>query len=84
MPGKLRRISGRELEAIFAHFGFERLKGQGKGSHMKVRRLLPDGTRQTLVLPDHREIDAGTLRAILRQASRFLPEKELRPYFYAD
>ena len=81
MVGKLRNLSGRDVEAIFARLGFERVRG-GKGSHLKLRRTLPDGTRQTLVLPDHNEIDRGTLASILRKASAYVPENELRPYFY--
>ncbi len=83
MPGKLRRLSSREIEAIFISFGFARVKG-GKGSHLKLRRTLADGSRQTLILPDHKEIDRGTLASILRKASAYVPEDELRRHFYAD
>jgi hypothetical protein len=38
--------------------------------------------RQVLTLPLHAELDPGTLRAIFRQASRFISEPELRPHFY--
>lgn len=81
MPGRLRRLSGREVEAIFAQFGFARVPG-GKGSHLKLRRTLQDGTRQTLILPDHKEIDRGTLASILRKASAYVRHEELRPHFY--
>ncbi len=37
------------------------------GSHIKFARTMPDGTR-TATVPKHREIAAGTLRSILRQA----------------
>jgi hypothetical protein len=30
-----------------------------------------------------RELDTGTCRAIFRQASRFVAEKDLRPHFYS-
>ncbi len=36
-----------------------------EGSHMVLRREEPFGQ---LVVPDHRELDRGTLRAIIRQA----------------
>ena len=49
---------------------------------MKLRRVLPDGTKQTLTVPLHDELDKGTLKAIIRQASRYIPEEELKPYFY--
>lgn len=39
---------------------------------------------ESLTVPLHAELDRGTLQAIYRQASRFVPEKQLRPYFYTD
>ena len=51
---------------------------------MKLRRTTQSGSRQTLTVPRHREMDAGTLRAIFRQASRFIPEEQLYPHFYTD
>jgi hypothetical protein len=35
-------------------------------------------------VPNHRELKAGTCAAIFRQACEFVPEAELRPYFFAD
>ena len=81
MP-KLRRLSGTEVIAIRAGFGFTR--HSQRGSHVKLRRELPDGSVQALTVPDHPELDTGTCRAILRQASRFIPEETLRPHFYSD
>ena len=79
MP-KLRRLSGPDAVAILARFGFQPLTQ--RGSHIKLRRVRPDGNKQTLTVPNHRELDTGTTRAIFRQASRFIPEDELRPHFY--
>lgn len=79
MP-RLKNLSGREVIAIFSRFGF-RILSQ-RGSHVKLRRILPDGEKQTLTIPLHQELDRGTLRAIFRQALRYVPEEELRPYFY--
>ena len=78
MP-KLRRLSGKEVVAVFAEFGF-RVVDQ-RGSHIKLRREVVAGS-QTLTVPAHAQLDPGTLRAIIRQASRFIPEEELRPHFY--
>jgi predicted RNA binding protein YcfA (HicA-like mRNA interferase family) len=78
MP-KLRRLSGREVISVFERFGFS-MVGQ-RGSHAKLRRIAA-GATQTLTVPVHAELDAGTIRAIIRQASRFVPEEELRPHFY--
>lgn len=66
----------RALEA----FGFQ--VASTRGSHAKLRRVLPSGETQILTVPLHRELAAGTLRAIFRQACKFVPESELRSYFY--
>jgi len=79
MP-KLKTLSGGEVVKIFSRFGFEVLSQ--RGSHVKLRRVISDGTKQTLTIPLHEELDKGTLRAIFRQALRYIPEDELKPYFY--
>jgi predicted RNA binding protein YcfA (HicA-like mRNA interferase family) len=80
MP-KLRRLSGDEIIQIFEHFGFY-IQAQ-TGSHVKLRQTSPGGVKQTLTIPRHKELDTGTLRAILRQSSRYIPLDELTPYFYS-
>ena len=80
MP-KLKRLSGKDVVAILKRFHFE-IEAQ-KGSHLKLGRLLSSGERQTLTIPNHAELDTGTCRAILRQASRYIPAEELYPYFYS-
>jgi predicted RNA binding protein YcfA (HicA-like mRNA interferase family) len=82
MPRKLRRLSGEDVAAMLRRFGFERISQ--KGSHRKLRRLGPGGAKQTLVIPIHDELDRGTLRAIIRQASQFIAEDELSRLFYTD
>ena len=79
MP-KLRVLSGKEVIKILSKFGFEVVSQ--KGSHVKLRRVLSDGTKRTLTVPLHEELDRGTLKAIIRQASRYIPEEELKRYFY--
>ncbi len=51
---------------------------------MKLRREAAGGFKQTLTIPDHPELDRGTIRAIYRQALRYVPETDLKPHFYAD
>lgn len=77
--GGLKRLSGDDVIRIFLSAGFV-VHGQ-KGSHVKLRRIAA-GEAQTLTIPRHRELDAGTLRAIVRQAGRFLPEPWLRAHFF--
>jgi predicted RNA binding protein YcfA (HicA-like mRNA interferase family) len=79
---KLRTLSGKDLLRIFATFGFHPLSQ--RGSHIKLRRELPSGSRQTLTIVTHSELDRGTLAAIYRQALRFIPETDLEPHFYSD
>jgi predicted RNA binding protein YcfA (HicA-like mRNA interferase family) len=81
MP-KLRTLSGIDVVAILRGFGFERLSQ--RGSHLKLRRILEPAQTQTLTIPNHREIDRGTLHAIFRQACRFIAEAELRAQFFID
>ncbi len=59
----LPRISGRECVKALEKAGFM-IKRQ-EGSHMILRRGEPFAQ---LVVPDHKELDRGTLRAIIRQA----------------
>ncbi|PKB72119.1 MAG: addiction module toxin, HicA family [SAR202 cluster bacterium Io17-Chloro-G6] len=46
-----------------------------RGSHVKFARSTAAGT-YTAVVPRHREVAAGTLRSILRQAGRTAEEWE--------
>ena len=82
MSPKLRRLSGQDVLKILKSFGFE--VERQRGSHVKLRRTAPSGERQTLTIPLHKELDKGTLRAIFRQACRYIPEDRLRPHFYTD
>ena len=65
----LQRISGRECVKALGRIGFY-LKRQ-EGSHMILRR---DDPFQQVVVPEHKELDRGTLRAIIRQAGLSVDE----------
>ena len=58
----LPRISGRECVAALEKAGFVFKRQQG--SHMVLRR---DDPFAQVVVPDHKDLDRGTLRAIIRQ-----------------
>ncbi|WP_133512578.1 type II toxin-antitoxin system HicA family toxin [Candidatus Thiosymbion oneisti] len=58
----LPRISGRDCVKALGRVGFH-LKRQ-HGSHMILRR---DDPFTQVVVPNHKELDRGTLRAIIRQ-----------------
>ncbi|MEO8603508.1 MAG: type II toxin-antitoxin system HicA family toxin [bacterium] len=59
----LPRVSGRECVRRLRKAGFVELRQ--RGSHIVLRRAEPFSQ---LVVPDHQELDRGTLRAIIRQA----------------
>jgi len=81
MP-KLKTLSGRDVIKIFEIFGFS-IEGQ-KGSHVKLKRIIENDIKQTLTIPNHQELDKGTLGAIYNQASRYVPEIDLRKHFYSE
>lgn len=80
MP-KMRVLSGQDVISIFESFGFSVVKQ--KGSHTKIRREHNE-IRQTLTIPNHKELDRGTLRAIYNQALKYISEKELRGSFFTE
>jgi predicted RNA binding protein YcfA (HicA-like mRNA interferase family) len=59
----LPRLSGRACAKALVKSGY--VVDRQKGSHIVLRRLAPFGM---VVVPDHPELDSGTLRAIIRQA----------------
>ena len=60
---KLPVISGKECMKALVKAGFY-IKRQ-EGSHLTLRRDDPFGQ---VVVPDHKELDRGTLRAVIRQS----------------
>jgi predicted RNA binding protein YcfA (HicA-like mRNA interferase family) len=60
---QLPRVSGRECVKALEKVGFYFKRQQG--SHIVLRR---DDPFAQVVVPDHKELDRGTLRAIIRQA----------------
>jgi predicted RNA binding protein YcfA (HicA-like mRNA interferase family) len=60
---RLPQLSGRECVTILQRFGFRVVRQ--RGSHIILRR---DEPLAQVVVPDHKQLDRGTLRAIIRQA----------------
>ena len=81
---RLKRLSSREMLHLLRGFGFA--VESMRGSHAKLVRVRSDDegqqVREVLVVPVHRAPRLGAVRAIHRQASRFIPEEELRPHFF--
>ncbi len=66
---KLPRVSGRDCIRALERAGFFRKRQTG--SHVVMRRQEPFAQ---VVVPDHQELDSGTLRAILRHAGLSVEE----------
>ena len=64
MP-RLRRLSGREVCDLLAAHGFALVRQRGSHAVIQLRRA---GATTTVPVPLHRELRAGTLRAIIRQS----------------
>jgi predicted RNA binding protein YcfA (HicA-like mRNA interferase family) len=82
MPPKLRPFSGTDFVLILTKFG-SAVHSQ-RGSHIKLRRITPQGHKQALTIVTHKELDRGTLHAIFRQASKYIAEEELEKYYYTE
>lgn len=66
---KLPQISGQECVSALQKAGL--ILRRQRGSHMILRR---DSPFAQVVVPDHRQLDRGTLRAIIRQAGLTIEE----------
>ncbi len=64
MP-KLPRVSGKEVIKALSKIGFN--PARQKGNHIILVKETADG-RKAVVVPNHSEIDRGTLLEIIRQA----------------
>jgi len=62
-------VSGRRCARVLAKAGFYFKRREG--SHLILRR---DEPFAQVAVPDHRELDRGTLRAIIRQAGLSIDE----------
>ena len=66
MSPQLRKISGKEcLKILCNKFGFKIVRQ--KGSHVLIKKETEQGKIGT-VIPQHKELKIGTLKAILEQA----------------
>ncbi len=53
-------ISGKELVKLFLKAGYKIVAGEGKGSHIKLKK---QGS-PTVIIPNHRELKKGTEHAL--------------------
>ena len=81
MAPKLKTLSGTDVVHILESFGFG-IYNQ-KSSHIKLRRVSA-GVKETLIIPNHKVIARGTLKAIINQASAYIRYTDLHSHFYTD
>lgn len=81
MGAGLKNLSSKEVVSTLGKFGF--VVHSQKGSHIKLRRE-SSGSKETLMIPERKQIAKGTLKEIFKQASAYIPQTELRPYFFND
>jgi predicted RNA binding protein YcfA (HicA-like mRNA interferase family) len=66
----LPRVSGRNVVQALVKIGYER--DRQTGSHIVLRQIAYPHRR--IVVPDHKEVAKGTLRAIIRHAGLTVEE----------
>ena len=80
MP-RLRVLSSNDVIKVFKSFGFE-VQDQ-TGSHIKMsRRTMLQ--KQILIVPNHKSLAKGTLHALYKQASKYVPQEQLHTFFYSE
>ena len=79
---RLRRLEARDILRVLGGFGFEVVSMRGR--HAKLVRVRASGRREILIVPLRRQLSAATVHAIYRQASRFVPEEDLRSAFFSE
>jgi predicted RNA binding protein YcfA (HicA-like mRNA interferase family) len=55
-------LSGKKMRSLFIAEGYEIIKGQGKGSHFKLKKK----GCPTVTIPDHKELSIGLERGLLK------------------
>jgi len=65
MP-RLRSLSGAEVRFILEAHGFTFVSKSG--SHIKLRKTDENGLVWTVIVPDHKTVQIGTLTSIIRQS----------------
>ena len=80
MP-KLRILAAKEIVMFLKQQGFT--IDRQKGSHIVFIRVI-SFSKQVLSVPNHTQLDRGTIKALYNQISRFVPEQDLQVLFYGD
>lgn len=82
MPSKLRsNISGEDIIKFFKSHNFE--ISRTKGSHIVMKRYNKE-RKEVLIIPNHKTILKGTLKAIFNQSSTYISVDQLHDFFYTE
>jgi predicted RNA binding protein YcfA (HicA-like mRNA interferase family) len=82
MPNKIKTsIAGKDIVKFFESFGF--VLDRTKGSHM-IMKMVVDDKKQVLIIPNHKIVLKGTLKAIVNQASQYIAIDDLKDFFYTE
>jgi predicted RNA binding protein YcfA (HicA-like mRNA interferase family) len=68
LRGRLPVVSGMRLAKAVKKLGYIEV-GQ-RGSHLKLRKILPDDSHHQIVIPMHEELHRGKLAGLLGEISR--------------
>ncbi len=71
---KLPVVSGEKLVSVLERFGYKKI--HQRGSHIKMRKFYED-SKHTITVPNHKEIDKGTLSAIINRLAPYLNITEI-------
>ena len=74
MP-KLRRLSGKEVIVFCEQYNFK--ISRQKGSHVNLSRVVSE-SKQVVTIPNHKEIDRGTLHNIFKNSCRLSRKLSLK------
>ena len=78
MP-KLATLSAKKLIIFLQEQGF--IIDRQKGSHIVLTRV-STFSKQVLTVPNHKELDIGTTKAIYNQSKKYISEDRLNLFFY--
>ena len=80
MPNKIKTsISGNEIVKFFESFGF--VVSRTRSSHVIMKKIVA-GHKQVLVMPNHKVVSRGTLKAIVNQSAKYISLDDLHNFFY--
>ncbi len=80
MP-KLKRVSGNDIVSALLKLGFSITRQ--KGSHQRLSRFTIEKS-QHVTVPNHKELDRGTEKSIIRRLEEYLSKEEIAAIFYTE